>query len=431
MAVMNVQIISKEMIKPSSPTPHHLRNFKLSFLDQIAPPCYIPVIFFYRSKQDHQNVDQFERSCLLKKSLAETLTRLYPLAGMLVDQDFYVDCNDEGVEYIQAQVPCKLAEVLQKPNVGNDLVPLLPFTPYHGFTELGKKVLLAVQYNSFDCGGVAIGVVVSHKIADGTSMGTFVNAWAGTSRGSTAVINPSFNAATHFPPVETSGFVLGKPMEKIVTRRFVFDKSSIDALRKEGSVAFGPTERGPSRVEAVSAFMWKRFMAVTRSNPEKNPKLYGGLHAVNLRERMVPQLPAHTIGNLYQTAVTTSPVEIEKDYPSLVRQLRNAIMAVNTDTVKKLHDASGYLGYLKNAVTQLSEGETEFFNFTSWCRFPVYEVDFGWGKPTWVCSPGRPYKNVVVLMSTRDGDGIEAWVNMKEEDMPMFEHDPELLPFAP
>jgi shikimate O-hydroxycinnamoyltransferase len=119
---------------------------------------------------------------------------------------------------------------------------LLPFDPYTNFTELGKKVLLAVQYNIFECGGVAVGVIFSHKIVDGTSVATIVNAWAGTSRGATEIINPSFDAAIHFPLRDKYGFIMAqsRPEEKIVTRRFVFGKSSIDSLKKEASVAFGP-----------------------------------------------------------------------------------------------------------------------------------------------------------------------------------------------
>jgi shikimate O-hydroxycinnamoyltransferase len=113
---MNVEIVSREIVKPSSPTPHHLRNFKLSILDQIAPPFYTSIIFFYDSKQDDLNGDEFERSSSLKKSLAETLTRFYPLAGTLVYEDFSIDCNDEGVDYIQARAPCKLSKVVEKPS---------------------------------------------------------------------------------------------------------------------------------------------------------------------------------------------------------------------------------------------------------------------------------------------------------------------------
>ena len=77
--VMNVEIISKEIIKPSSPTPHHLRKFKLSFLDQLPPLFHFPIIWFYDNKK-FVDVEPFERSRLLKESLAETLTHFYPLA---------------------------------------------------------------------------------------------------------------------------------------------------------------------------------------------------------------------------------------------------------------------------------------------------------------------------------------------------------------
>jgi shikimate O-hydroxycinnamoyltransferase len=85
---------------------------------------------------------------------------------------------------------------------------------------------------------------------------------------------------------------------------------------------------------------------------------------------------------------------------------------------------------MKKTSKQLVQGEIEFCNFSSWCWFPFYDVDFGMGKPIWVCCPSIPCKNVVVMMSTKDGDGIEMWINMKEEDMAMFEHDPELLSLA-
>jgi len=39
---MQVRIISRETIKPSSPTPSHLKTLKFSLFDQIAPKSYIP-----------------------------------------------------------------------------------------------------------------------------------------------------------------------------------------------------------------------------------------------------------------------------------------------------------------------------------------------------------------------------------------------------
>uniref|UniRef100_M1CKC4 3'-N-debenzoyl-2'-deoxytaxol N-benzoyltransferase n=1 Tax=Solanum tuberosum TaxID=4113 RepID=M1CKC4_SOLTU len=85
---------------------------------------------------------------------------------------------------------------------------------------------------------------------------------------------------------------------------------------------------------------------------------------------------------------------------------------------------------IEKTAKAFSKGDLEVCNFTSWCRFPVYEVDFGWGKPEWVCSPIKSFKNLVILMGTKDGDGIEASVNLLEEDMPLFENDPQILAFA-
>ncbi|XP_059638882.1 stemmadenine O-acetyltransferase-like [Cornus florida] len=431
MVMMNIEILSRERIKPSSPTPHHLRNLKLSSLDQLAPPIYVPIVLFYHAQCNLGTDNHFKQSSLLKKSLAKCLTCFYPLAGTINDQSSAVDCNDEGVDYLEALVHCKLSHATEMANM-NVLSQLLPFEAYNGSE---KEVLLAVQFNIFECGGVAIGVCISHKIADGTSLITFVNAWAALSRGSNDQIgHHSFDAAMHFPPKDASeltrkiGFScnIGIMKEKVVTKRFVFDKLSIAALRDRASSA---EVKNPTRVEAVSAFIWRRFMAMTRTR-QGHATVCAALHAVNLRERMEPPLPSHSFGNLWRVAIAPMMVnDNEIDMHVLVRQLRQAIRGINGDYVKKLQSGDGGVETMRRSCDEFSKGKTEFLNFTSWCRFRWYEVDFEWGKPTWVCSPMRHYKNVIILMSTND-EGIEAWVNMLEEEMAMFESDSELLPFV-
>ena len=44
-----------------------------------------------------------ERSSLLKKSLSDVLVRFSPLAGRIKDKSS-IDCNDEGVEFYEANV---------------------------------------------------------------------------------------------------------------------------------------------------------------------------------------------------------------------------------------------------------------------------------------------------------------------------------------
>ncbi|KAH7515582.1 hypothetical protein FEM48_Zijuj10G0041900 [Ziziphus jujuba var. spinosa] len=65
--------------------------------------------------------------------------------------------------------------------------------------------------------------------------------------------------------------------------------------------------------------------------------------------------------------------------------------------------------------------DMERYSCTSWCKFPLYETDYGFGKPVWVSSTIVAFKNTIVLVDTKQGDGIEAWVALEEENMLIFE----------
>lgn len=68
--------------------------------------------------------------------------------------------------------------------------------------------------------------------------------------------------------------------------------------------------------------------------------------------------------------------------------------------------------------------------FSSLSGFPLYESGFGWGKHIWVTIPDYKFKNVIMMMATNDGKGIEALVSLNKEEMALFEQDPELLAFG-
>lgn len=298
---LEVEVVSKEIIKPSSPTPNHLHHYQLSFLDQVSPMVYNPMVLFYSSNDTSQFNNTTTISNHLKKSLSDILTYFYPLAGRINGRDF-IDCNDEGIPFIEAKVECTLDEVIHKP-VPGELNHLVPF-------ELDNitDITFGVQLNVFECGGIAIGACLSHQIADGLSFFTFLNSWAAIARGQQAP-NPEFVSAKLFPPKNTSGFdpKVGIVKENLICKMFVFDASTIEALRAKYADNNIPNEKPPTRVEALSAFVWDRYVAVTRDQCDPQKTIHVVIHSVNLRPKMEPLLPPDSFGNYYRFTMTIMP----------------------------------------------------------------------------------------------------------------------------
>lgn len=104
----------------------------------------------------------------LKKSISEALTSFYPLAGRIKDNVF-IQCNDEGVIYVEARVNTLISTFLDQPDF-DILKSCLPI-------EIGSPEAAPGMLHFFECGGLAIGVCVSHKLADVPTLGTFIKAW--------------------------------------------------------------------------------------------------------------------------------------------------------------------------------------------------------------------------------------------------------------
>jgi shikimate O-hydroxycinnamoyltransferase/omega-hydroxypalmitate O-feruloyl transferase len=218
---MIVQILSIEILKPSSSTPQHLRTYKLSVLDQLAPPMYTSMVFFCSPASE----DLCKNSDHLKDSFSQTLTHFYPFAGRIKD-DFSIDCNDDGAALIEDQVAGDISMVLEQADI-NQQQQLLPCSPYVKSSKLSTdQVTLAVQVNYFNCGGMAISICIWHAVADASTLATFVNSWAAIARDPNNVIDEVvFDCTNLFPPQDLSSFSLHNfvkedVLSEIVMKRF-------------------------------------------------------------------------------------------------------------------------------------------------------------------------------------------------------------------
>ncbi|KAJ8899693.1 hypothetical protein K2173_019391 [Erythroxylum novogranatense] len=417
---LEVDLISQNIVKPSSPTPPHRHHYQLSFLDQIMIPLYVPWVFFYLD--DDSKVDNREKCDRVKRSLSEALALFYPIAGRLVGNT-HVECDDKGVHFIEAEANCKILDFIENPNC-NEINKLLPFE----IDDANVDSLAFVQVTYFECGGMSVGLGLSHKLGDAMSSFMFLNTWAAISRGGSNPIAPFFDSATHFPPINLHGFCPQVVKDDIITKRFVFDACSIASLREKYTEKDNIEHQihRPTRVEALSTFIWSRFKAATEITGDA-PKIYTLGHAVNLRPKMSPPSWQQYFGNIFvQQRVELPNMDDENEACVVtIKKMRKAIRNVDQDYVKKLR-GDEHLNTMLEGAERYIKGETVCLNFTSWCRFQVYEVDFGWGKPVWVGSARWPFHNLVTFLDTKKGDGIEAWIHLREEDMSKFEADHEL-----
>ncbi|MCL7043965.1 hypothetical protein MKW94_008320 [Papaver nudicaule] len=433
---MEVIIISSENIKPSSPTDDHLKTFKLSSLDRYRPSEYIPLILFYTPDPTDTNFDSI--SDRLKKSLSETLTRFHPIAGRIRDNNTWVECNDEGVEYIETRVNGKVSDFTMTSKLLHQLVPV--------HKNLPTEVPAVIQVNFFDGGGVAITVCISHKIGDTCTYATFINSWAATARGAPAdlVACPSFDSQSLFPIPEPDtdsdwrgyGSSDEEENDNLVTKRLVFDGEKVSALRERiGDML--TTLKYPTRVEAVSALIWKSAMeAVRATSPgpagDMEPEQVSEMNiVVNVRKKMDPPLADSSFGNIFSMATAKASSSSGGVYlDDLVGQIRVAIGRIDGDHVKRMQNDED------------SDDEEEGYDhdhdddndcwLMSWCNFPLYDIDFGFGKPDWVTTDAMEVldENDIYLMDTRIGKGVEAWIKLKKEKMDLFLNNQELLEFA-
>ncbi|XP_019225712.1 PREDICTED: vinorine synthase-like [Nicotiana attenuata] len=387
-----MELISQEFIRPVSPTPNHLKSYDYSLHDQFSPTNYIPILLYYPPPQlgeDNQNPNAINSTRLkqLKKSLSQVLAHYYPLAGRLGKNNTSVDCNDEGVPFIEAFVHNqRLEDILMR---------------------------------------MVIGISATHKIFDASSVLTFLTDWSALARQD----NPNFvltqlvpiatlvPSSTEVPPVPDGEAVISR--EPCRTNIYVFNSSSIANLKIKGSSENIPI---PSRVEVVTSILWKCLTANS-----KKPSFL--THVVNLRKRVDPPLHAHHIGN-FVWLLLASKHESEEDIASMVVSIRKGLFELDNNYVKRLKGDKA-VETIRDGISLLISGikDVDFNQFTSWCGYTFYDVDFGWGKPILFCTIEPKLKNTTILLDTKDG-GVEAWVTLGEEDMKMFEKNKELLNYA-
>ncbi|KAH6815969.1 hypothetical protein C2S53_017385 [Perilla frutescens var. hirtella] len=426
---MKVNKINRKLIKPHSPTPQNLKNYYISFVDKHMGPMNFAVVLFYDSKPQKYNLQ-------LEESLSKTLVHFYPLAGRYIKNDHYVDCNDEGVEFIEAEaLDVELIDLVAKIDTDqlNDLLPDQYFRIY----EASHDPIMSIQATHFPCNGLAIAISVSHRVFDASSLETFIASWSNANNPDHNTVGLTITPSFHLPsllPYKDHDFGVSSDQFSteedytIIVKRFVFNEEALTRLRSKIK-PISTNGYTISRVRVVCAVITKAMINLDRAKHSIS-RDFVITQPINMRERTIPPQPKHACGNFSIPSLTrcvaaeeAKEIGIQELVDVIGEDVRNCI-ADYAEIVSPDRDGRDTIIKTINLIKEAWMLGKHVVIFSDWSKFGFYKADFGFGKPIWTSiGPQRRFSGTTLLMSDREGDGIEAWVHLNQDDMHLFEQD--------
>lgn len=431
-------LLESSSILPAKPTNRH--PLYLSSLDLFWRDIHYNLrLLFYRIPSD----EYAHFVAKLKESLSAVLVQFFPLAGRLAkgeDGRFVIDCNDAGVEFVQATIDASF----------EDLGDSFDFKPYFGElaqwghltrSDRGDIPLLSVQVTRFLDGGVSIGVSHSHVAMDGYSIWHFMVSWGECSRG-VPISKPPMHDRTVFKPKEELSYSIAAKLpfrlEPFLPPPTLFHQTvfhfSSQALTTLKRMATAPTtRRPPSSYEVLSAHCWQRVTAA-RQIPPQMPLSFVVLANWRWGRRGMPQPPISEayFGNAvtWTNAYATATEILHEDLPRSVARIMDAL-----DVCTSLDTLNGTIHWVELHDTRLGLDTLWFpgitMNVASSHRFPTYDVDFGWGIPSCV----RPVRvggqggEICIFPCHPSGKGgIDVCIKLDPSSLERLQRDPLFLP---
>ncbi|KAG6748777.1 hypothetical protein POTOM_048711 [Populus tomentosa] len=415
------------LIEPQTRT--HSGFFFLSNLDQVITSS-VQTVYLYKAKKVGGSRDTL--SDIFKQSMAKILVHYYPLAGRLrlgSDGKYNVECTNEGVLFVEARANCNMDHVdvqVITDDHSETTGKLLYRSP--GPENILEMPLMTAQVTRFKCGGLALGISISHCMADGISAMEFIKSWAETARGMPLTTKPVLDRSIlrsrqppkidfpfgQYAPAETSNLSnISNPFqgEQILTKCFLFDSNKL-AILKNMAMEDG-TVKSCSNFTALTAFVWRARCKALQMNPDQTTQL---LLIVDVRSKLNPPLPKGYFGNgiVISSCLGRAGELIRNPLSFAVEEVQNGINMVNEEFVRSWID---YFEVKRAKDFRLPS----HFIVTSWTRLPIECADFGRGEPAQFGCANLPADSGVFLPDGKEKKGINLILDLPVTAMSTFQ----------
>lgn len=449
-----VNLLRKILVKAKEPLPEtHILS--LSNLDLLSGRFPVTYFYFYTKpeKLDHDDMSSLET---LQDSLSECLNLFYPFAGRIVQNsnsnEPEIICDNTGALLVEAManIPLKdlnfynLDEILQ-----GKLVQI----------DHGGGYSVQVQITNYTCGGLSMTFTFDHALGDASSFGKFLVTWSELARKRPISCLPDHRRhllVARKPPIynlamdETfisctfEDIINIIPIHKILLKRLYYiDSAAIDKLQRLSSIH----GKQRTKIESFSAYVWKvmaRSLMVDQTH-QRNKICKMGWLIDGRRTRIMSN---NYIGNVLSLAFGEANVDgVEQgSLADAATRVHNAISVVTNHNEAHFLDLIDWIechrpGLMlsKDVLGGPGNGScpTPTIVVSSGRRFPVMELDFGFGSPVvgTVCSTVERI-GVGYINQRQSGSGDGSWivsVILWPEMVRALESDPERVfqPMSP
>ncbi|KAG8382030.1 hypothetical protein BUALT_Bualt05G0034000 [Buddleja alternifolia] len=412
--IFNVKRSEPELVVPEKPTPHEIKYLS-DIDDQEGLRFLVPIMFFYPPSVHGKCIEPVK---IIREGLAKALVYYYPLAGRLFEgpnRKLMVNCNGEGVLFVEADANVKLEEL------GDGILPPCPY-----MEKLLCKVsdsdsggilgcsLFSFQVTRFICGGLSLGILFNHTMVDGHGLMLFLNAIRELVNGESA---PSI------PPVWQRELLSARSPPRITCSHKEFDILSNNKLATNPrdddfiltSVFFGPKEiqslrnqvqpnqiPSPSRFDLITACLLKCRTIALEPNPSELIRISVVTNARHKKGINLPLSGYYGNAFVYPAEVSTAGILCASPLAYAVDLVRRAKLQLSEEYIRSVADL------------MVKRGRTKYV--TRWnyivsdiTRLGFDEFDLGWGKPLY---GGVPSATPVISFytSSKNAEGEDVVV---------------------
>nr|WGU11332.1 hydroxycinnamoyltransferase 2 [Crinum x powellii] len=415
-----VEILESSFVVPSEPTPSG--PIWLSNLDLLVARSHTPTVYFYR-RPDGVDTVSFFAVDPLKSALARSLVQFYPLAGRLgADPAGRVEirCTGEGVLFVVGRSEMNVddfGDFEPSDEMRRLLVPS---------AESDDPPLVMFQVTFFKCGGVCLGTAIHHTAADGLAALHFINTWSDFARGITTISTPPCLDHTllraRSPPSVPFDHPEYSPKQpatmkpQFTSTHLKLSKNQIKHLKSNPNNPNKPL----STFKAVVAHTWRSACIARSLAPDEQTRL---LMTADARTRMQPPLPPGFLGNaIFRTSavatagdISSKTIEFGADkITEATRKLDDAFVRSLIDYLETVDEVKG----LQKGKWVMPRGDMWVI---SWLGLPIYEADFGWGRPIFMGRACLQFSGLVYVMGDpNEIGGIVLAVALEPENMEEF-----------